>query len=228
MPNTGITGARLLRCGERGVLVEVKDLDTVLSLNELVTGLVNQGHGAWHRVLDVVPAARTLLVTTSSESALATLRVDLAALLRAQAIQGGLAIREGRGPGSVTIEIPVHYDGPDLEDVSELTGLTVGEVIAAHTGRPWRVAFGGFAPGFAYLAEGDPRLNVPRRSTPRTVVPAGAVGLAGPFSGIYPRPSPGGWQLLGHTDLALWETERQPPALLQPGYYVRFVVAGDE
>ncbi len=228
MPDKGIPGAKLLRCGERGILVEVADLDTVLALNDLVTGLVELGHGAWHRVLDVVPAAKTLLVTTNSATAVATLRTDLAALLRAQAVQGGLAIRGGRGPGATTVEIPVHYDGPDLEDVAELTGLTAEEVIAAHTGRPWRVAFGGFAPGFAYLVDGDPRLDVPRRSSPRTVVPAGAVGLAGPFSGIYPRPSPGGWQLLGHTDLALWETDRTPPALLQPGFFVRFVVAGEE
>ena len=94
----------------------------------------------------------------------------------------------------------MRYDGPDLDDVAALTGLSRAEVVAAHTGTPWRVAFGGFAPGFAYLVGGDPRLRVPRRDRPRPSVPAGSVGLAGEFSGVYPRSSPGGWQLLGTTD----------------------------
>jgi KipI family sensor histidine kinase inhibitor len=121
------------------------------------------------------------------------------------------------------VEIPVVYDGPDLDEVARLTGLAEDEVVAAHTGTPWRIAFGGFAPGFAYLVDGDPRLHVPRRAEPRTSVPAGAVGLAGEFSGVYPRPSPGGWQLLGRTDAPLWDVDRDPPALLQPGGWVRFV-----
>ena len=84
-------------------------------------------------------------------------------------------------------------------------------MVAAHTGTPWRVGFGGFAPGFAYLTGGDPRLKVARRSEPRTSVPAGAVGLAGEFSGVYPRSSPGGWQLIGRTDAVLWDPDREPP-----------------
>ena len=115
------------------------------------------------------------------------------------------------------------YDGPDLHDVAARTGLTTAEVVAAHTALPWRVAFGGFAPGFAYLVGGDPRLVVPRRDHPRPTVPAGAVGLAGEFSGIYPRSSPGGWQLLGTTDVVLWDVDRDPPALLTPGTTVHFV-----
>ena len=118
------------------------------------------------------------------------------------------------------------YDGPDLAEVARLTGLDEDEVVAAHTGTPWRIAFGGFAPGFAYLTGGDERLRVPRRDEPRTTVPAGAVGLAGEFSGVYPRPSPGGWQLIGSTDAPLWDPDRDPPALLGPGGWVRFVVAG--
>ena len=105
---------------------------------------------------------------------------------------------------------------PDLDDVAARTGLTPAQVIEAHTGTPWRVAFGGFAPGFAYLVGGDPRLEVSRRAEPRTRVPAGAVGLAGEFSGIYPRESPGGWQLIGTTDVVLWDADREPPAL-DPG-----------
>jgi KipI family sensor histidine kinase inhibitor len=109
--------------------------------------------------------------------------------------------------------------------VGWLTGLGVDEVVEAHTGTEWRVAFGGFAPGFAYLVGGDERLRVPRRDTPRTKVPAGAVGLAGEFSGVYPRASPGGWQLIGRTDLPMWDLDRDPPALLSAGATVRFVRA---
>lgn len=121
------------------------------------------------------------------------------------------------------LDIPTRYDGEDLTEVSGLTGLSVADVVAAHTGSVWTVAFGGFAPGFAYLTGGDTRLTVPRRDSPRTAVPAGAVGLAGAFSGVYPRESPGGWQLIGHTALAMWDLDREPPALLHAGRRVRFV-----
>ena len=96
-------------------------------------------------------------------------------------------------------------------------GCRRDEVVAAHTAAPLRVGFGGFAPGFAYLVGGDERLHVPRRAEPRTKVPAGSVGLAGEFSGVYPRESPGGWQLIGRTDAVLWDVDRDPPALLIPG-----------
>ena len=122
-----------------------------------------------------------------------------------------------------TVEIEVTYDGPDLDAVARLTGLAQDEVVAAHTGTVWTVAFGGFAPGFSYLVGGDPRLVVPRRESPRTSVPAGAVGLAGEFSGVYPRASPGGWQLIGRTDAVMWDSTRDSPALLSPGTTVRFV-----
>jgi KipI family sensor histidine kinase inhibitor len=120
------------------------------------------------------------------------------------------------------VVIAVSYDGPDLAEVAALTGLSEDEVVAAHTATAWTVGFGGFAPGFAYLTGGDPRLHVPRRATPRTEVPAGSVGLAGDFSGVYPRSSPGGWQLIGHTDVDLFDVDRNPPALLQPSMRVRF------
>ncbi|VXC31544.1 allophanate hydrolase subunit 1 [Aeromicrobium sp. 9AM] len=123
------------------------------------------------------------------------------------------------------IEIPVVYDGADLDEVARLTSLTTAEVVQAHTGTPWTVAFGGFAPGFCYLVDGDAGLQVPRRDSPRPRVPAGAVGLAGEFSGVYPRESPGGWQLIGRTELTMWDTSREKPALLVAGMTVRFVVA---
>ena len=115
------------------------------------------------------------------------------------------------------------YDGEDLAEVGRLTGLGERGVVEAHTGQTWTVAFAGFSPGFGYLIGQDDRLHVPRRDNPRTKVPAGSVGLAGEFSGVYPRESPGGWQLLGRTDLAMWDLDRDPPALLHPGVRVRFV-----
>jgi biotin-dependent carboxylase-like uncharacterized protein len=121
-----------------------------------------------------------------------------------------------------TVVIETVYDGPDLEWVAGFTGRSVDGVIAAHSSNPWRVAFCGFAPGFAYLAGGAPGLTVPRRDSPRPEVPCGAVGLAGPYSGIYPRPSPGGWQLIGRTEVPLWDARRDPPALLRPGMAVEF------
>lgn len=122
------------------------------------------------------------------------------------------------------VTIPVTYDGPDIGTVAALIGLSEDEVVAAHTGRTWTVGFTGFAPGFAYLVGGDPRLQVPRLGSPRPSVPAGSVGLAGEFSGVYPRSSPGGWQLIGRTDVDLFDPLQSPPALLQPGMQVQFEV----
>jgi KipI family sensor histidine kinase inhibitor len=130
------------------------------------------------------------------------------------------------GPGdadSQTVEIPVRYDGDDVDEVAALLELTRPELIALHTASAWRVAFCGFAPGFAYLVTDHDRLRVPRRATPRASVPAGSVGLAGEFSGVYPRSSPGGWQLIGSTDAVLWDASADRPARLTPGTRVRFV-----
>jgi KipI family sensor histidine kinase inhibitor len=124
------------------------------------------------------------------------------------------------------VRLTVRYDGDDLAEVATLLGITAREVVERHTASRWRVAFGGFAPGFAYLVTDHSGLEVPRRSTPRTVVPAGSVGLAGSFSGVYPRSSPGGWQLIGRTEAVLWDAHAEPPALLRPGVEVRFVEAG--
>lgn len=195
-------------CGDVGLLVEVAGLPEVLALADAVRAAAPDG------LLDVVPAARTLLLTTAPGTDLAALRRTVHTL----AVQAGSAVPDG-----ATVSVDVVYDGPDLAEVSRLTGLTADEVVEAHTGTPWRVGFGGFAPGFAYLGDGDPRLNVPRRDESRTAVPPGSVGLAGEFSGMYPRSSPGGWQLIGRTDAVLWDEDRDPPALLHPGDRVRFV-----
>ena len=123
------------------------------------------------------------------------------------------------------VELAVTYDGADLDEVARLTGLSTSEVVELHRGSVLRVAFCGFAPGFAYLAGLPEALHVPRRDEPRHRVPAGAVGLAGPLCGVYPRESPGGWQLIGRTDAVLWDAGREEPALLRPGTTVRFTGA---
>ena len=208
---------RLLPCGEFAVLVELADLDAVLSLQAALAEASDQP--GWESVVDVVPAAVTVLVGVDDPAALPGVRERLATLLRT------LRVTPAGELGGDPIEVEVVYDGDDLAEVGRLVGLSADEVVDAHTGTHWTVAFGGFAPGFSYLVGGDPRLEVPRRAEPRTTVPAGAVGLAGRFSGIYPRPSPGGWQLIGRTDAVLFDVNRDPPALLQPGRRVRFVAS---
>ena len=121
--------------------------------------------------------------------------------------------------------MPTTYDGDDLDDVARLWEMTRDEVVATHTGTELVVAFCGFAPGFPYCTGLPEHLSVPRLDSPRAQVPAGSVGLAGPFTGVYPSASPGGWRLIGRTDLSLWEPDRDPPATLAPGTRVRFVVA---
>lgn len=197
----------LLNYGDRALLLEVADTDEVIGWTTAIHDAALPG------VVDLVPGARTVLVIGDAPQVIPRLQKDLKALSPRE------TTTLDDGP---VVEVPVVYDGPDLDDIARLTGLDVDEVIEAHTGTAWKVAFGGFAPGFAYLIGGDARLEVPRRDTSRTKVPAGAVGLAGEFSGIYPRSSPGGWQLLGHTDLPMWDVDRDPPALLQPGTRVQF------
>jgi KipI family sensor histidine kinase inhibitor len=197
---------RLLDYGERALLVEAEPAD-VGRLQVALAGLADA---------EVVPAASSLLIRPGRSGDLAAVRLAVAAIL-ARPLPAAPSAASG-----FVVRIPVVYDGPDIAEVADVTGLSVDGVVAAHTGTPWRVAFGGFAPGFAYLADGDPRLVVPRRAEPRASVPAGSVGLAGEFSGVYPRTSPGGWQLIGRTEAQLWDPRRTPPALLSPGTWVRF------
>jgi KipI family sensor histidine kinase inhibitor len=166
-------------------------------------------------VLDIVPASRTVLLKLDGPRQQGAVRRRLRTL---RVSPDPVAT----GPPEEPITIDVVYDGADLAEVADRTGLSTAQVINAHTATPWQVGFGGFAPGFAYLVGGDPRLAVPRRSEPRSSVPAGAVGLAGEFTGIYPRRSPGGWQLIGHTDAVMWDIDRPNPALLTPGMWVQF------
>jgi KipI family sensor histidine kinase inhibitor len=199
---------RTLRpCGDTGLLVELDTLDEVLGLHAALAAAPPEG------VVDLVPAARTVLLRVRSAA-------DLPGVARDVAVREP-ASTSARETDEVT-EIAVTYDGEDLDDVAAHTGLSRDEVVEAHTGRLWTVAFAGFTPGFGYLATDDDRLHVPRRSESRTRVPAGAVGLAGEFSGVYPRESPGGWQLIGRTDHVLWDLDRDPPAVLVPGAGIRF------
>ncbi|RRR44141.1 carboxyltransferase domain-containing protein [Mycolicibacter terrae] len=171
-------------------------------------------------VLDIVPASHTVLVKLAAPDFQPSVRRRLAKLTVEPA-----EIETTARDAAVDVVIDVVYDGPDLAEVAERTGLTVAQVINAHTTTPWRVGFGGSTPGFAYLIGGDPRLQVPRRAELRDAVPAGSVALAGQFSGIYPRQWPGGWQLIGRTDAVLWDLERPDPALLTPGLTVQFRAA---
>ncbi|MCW2553543.1 MAG: allophanate hydrolase [Mycobacterium sp.] len=174
-------------------------------------------------VLDIVPASRTVLLKLAGPRYRAATRARLDKLrLKQASVDAGTAPTDLRA--DVTIDVV--YDGADLDEVARLTGLSPDEVVAAHTAAPMRVGFGGFAPGFGYLVGGDERLHVPRRAEPRARVPVGSVGLAGEFSGVYPRESPGGWQLIGHTNAVLWDVERDPPALLTPGLWVQFRAIG--
>ena len=200
---------RLRPVGRLGVLAEVDDLEAVHRLEAAVRAAALPG------VVEVVPGYRTLLVTTSSAAAVDTVRsalpeLDLPVLEQVRAR---------------VVEVPVVYDGPDLAAVAEATGLSPAEVVQRHTASDYLVAFLGFAPGFPYLVGLDPALHVPRRATPRTSVPAGSVGLAGPQTGIYPSATPGGWQLIGRTGTVLFDVHRDPPALLAAGDRLRFVAA---
>ena len=198
---------RILPSGERALLAEVDSLDEALALYRALDAERPAG------VVDLVPAARTVGVVVNPR---------ILPLSVAQAWVERTRPRAAAADDRAVIEIPVRYDGPDLAEVAELVALTPGEVVDLHTSSVWRVAFGGFAPGFGYLVTDHDRLRVPRRVTPRPSVPAGSVELAGEFSGVYPRSSPGGWQVIGTTAAVLWDVEADPPALLRPGATVRF------
>jgi KipI family sensor histidine kinase inhibitor len=201
----------VLPYGDSAFLVELPDLEAVL---EYYRGL--SAGGTPEGVVDVVPAARTVLVTFRPEAVPASsIRTWLEEARPAQAAPGS-----GRD-----VRIEVSYGGQDLAEVAAILGISEAEVVRLHTGSVWTAAFSGFAPGFAYLVTDHEKLRVPRRATPRTIVPAGSVGLAGEFSGIYPRSSPGGWQLIGTTSATLWDAVQPEPALVRPGDRVRFTEA---
>lgn len=203
--------------GDHALLLEFGNTAEVLAATAALADAELPG------VVDIVPASKTVLLKLAGPRYREPTRQRFARLRIEHA-----AIEELTAPATrrVDVEIDVIYDGEDLDEVARLSGLTPDDVVAAHTAVPMRIGFGGFAPGFAYLVGGDERLHVPRRVEPRTRVPAGSVGLAGEFSGVYPRESPGGWQLIGRTEAVLWDVDRDPPALLIPGIWVQFRAIG--
>ena len=202
---------RVRPAGERGLLVEVEELETVHRLHAALRALAPPG------VVELVPAYRTVLIV--AEPGRAGVLDELAATLPE------LELPPAEAVAGETVEVPVRYDGEDLPEVARLTGLSAEEVVRRHSAPEYTVAFLGFSPGFPYLVGLDPALEVPRRDTPRTSIPAGSVGLAGNQTGIYPTASPGGWRLIGRTELRLFDPARDPPALLAPGARLRFAVA---
>lgn len=199
----------LLPVGADALLVEVEDVHAA-------TALYAEARRLRLAAGDVVPAARTVLFTDVPDVPELARQVE------------GLSLEPGRlGPGrdepGPLLEVPTTYDGPDLEVVARAWDMSTDEVVATHTSHDQVVAFCGFAPGFAYCTGLPERLAVARLDTPRSRVPAGSVGLAGPFTGVYPSESPGGWQLIGRTALTLWDEARDRPATLTPGTRVRFV-----
>ncbi|MGW1672938.1 5-oxoprolinase subunit B family protein [Streptomyces sp. NPDC002324] len=200
---------RALPVGDRALLIEVGTDEEAQALH---AELLRRRETGELSAAEIVPAARTVLLDGLPDP------TRLAGRLASWDIPP-LPARAGD-----FVEIPVRYDGPDLPDVAAHWGVDVAEVARVHAAAEYRVAFCGFAPGFGYLT-GLPR-EVPRRATPRTAVPAGSLALAGPYTGVYPRASPGGWQLIGTTDAVLWDPARVPAALLAPGTRVRFTPEG--
>ncbi|MFF3755123.1 allophanate hydrolase subunit 1 [Streptomyces sp. NPDC002018] len=204
---------RTLPVGDRALLVELADAEETAALHAEL--LRRRAEGTLPPVGEIVPAARTVLLDGLDDPA------GFAAGLDGWEIPAA-------GPRTTdTVELPVRYDGPDLAEVAALWGVGARDVARIHSAAEFRVAFCGFAPGFGYLTGLGEQYAVPRRSTPRTAVPAGSVALAGPYTGVYPRSSPGGWQLIGTTDTVLWDPARASAALLTPGARVRFTAVDE-
>ncbi|MEV8632248.1 allophanate hydrolase subunit 1 [Streptosporangium sp. NPDC051023] len=198
------------RAGEHALLVETGSLEVSHRLDALLRASRPPG------VAEIVPGPETVLVNAPGTDP-SQLRPWISGLLDTARVPSGEGL-----PPAATVTVPVVYDGADLDEVAALTGLSAAEVVERHTRRELVAGWLGFAPGFAYLTGLDPALHVPRLTTPRTSVPAGAVAIAGPYSAVYPSASPGGWRLLGRSPVTVWDLSADPPALLTPGTRVRF------
>lgn len=202
---------RVLPAGRAAVLVEVADTDEVLALHhrlrvaaqEVACGLV-----------EVVPAARTVLVEFDPK------RTDVATVT---ALVASLPLTEPPPSDRPEVLVEVRYDGADLDEVCALLGRDRARFVGWHTAQPWQVAFTGFVPGFGYLVRADHRVEVPRLDTPRPRVPAGSVAMAGPYTGVYPRATPGGWRVVGTTEHPLFDPAHPATQPWAPGSRVRFV-----
>ncbi|MFF9377616.1 allophanate hydrolase subunit 1 [Streptomyces griseoluteus] len=202
---------RALPVGAHALLVEVASAEQARALH---AELLRRRAAGSLSAREIVPAARTVLLDGVDDPA------------RRAAELAAAEPPPAPGATAAPVELPVRYDGPDLAEVAAHWGVSAREVAEIHAGVEFTVAFCGFAPGFGYLTGLPEHRYVPRRATPRTAVPAGSVALAGPYTGVYPRASPGGWQLIGRTDAVLWDTAREPAALLVPGTRVRFTPVG--
>lgn len=204
---------RLRPIGSRAALVEFEDLATTLDAFSALSDAVEAGR---LDVDELVPATQTVLIKGGIASHPSLLHHQISEIL---STASELTTHHGH---DTEIVVPVCYNGEDLAAVAEIAGISIDQVVQRHTAAEYTVAFIGFTPGFAYMTGGDAALEVPRRASPRPRVPPGSVGLAGPFTGIYPREAPGGWQLIGSTDAVLFDIQREPAALLLPGHRVRF------
>ncbi|MCQ4041950.1 allophanate hydrolase subunit 1 [Streptantibioticus rubrisoli] len=207
-----MTAPRPLLVGAHALLVELPSEEATEAFHTEL--LRRRAAGQLPPVREIVPGARTVLLDGLAEP-------EALAEELARTPIPHLPPREG-----AVVELPVRYDGPDLAEVAALWQVSPDAVPKVLGGIVFRVAFTGFAPGFGYLSGLPGRYHTPRRATPRTSVPAGSVALAGPYAGVYPRSSPGGWQIVGSTDARLWDPAREPAALLTPGAQVRFTRVG--
>ena len=208
--------ARCYLLGERAVVLELEPPISLAS-QQRIWGL-NQRLQAFGSVLEVIPGMNniTLILRDPQQSALDAI----------ERLQRWWEESEAQLPASRQVDIPVVYGGeagPDLAVVAEQASLSISQVVELHSSSEYVVYFIGFQPGFPYLGGLDPRLHTPRRAEPRVSVPAGSVGIGGSQTGVYPLASPGGWQLIGQTPIALFDPLQQPPTLLRPGDTVRFV-----
>jgi KipI family sensor histidine kinase inhibitor len=197
--------------GDHAALLELSDNASV----QAATAAARELYG--DQLLEVVPGHETLLLVWRDGchvSDISELALD----------RGSSEMSDAGASRPATVTIPVRYDGADLSAVADGLGISPEQVVQTHVAGKYAVAFVGFSPGFPYLLADEPSvlLELPRLGTPRTEVPVGSVAVAAGYCGIYPRASPGGWNLLGRTDVVLFDPERERPALLEPGMRVRF------
>jgi KipI family sensor histidine kinase inhibitor len=204
-----IQPVRFRPAGRGALLVEVDSLAMVRALYARIEQ--ERARGWAHGLVDVVPAARTVLLDGVADQAALTAEIR------------SWSVEPSPPAAGQVVEIECRYDGPDLGEVARQWGIGPERVAAIHSALSHEVAFCGFVPGFPYVAGLGGGREVTRRDRPRAAVPAGSVALGDEYTGIYPRTSPGGWQIIGHTDAVMWDPGRDPAALLQPGDQVRFV-----
>jgi len=204
----------VLPFGDRALLAEFGSLEQTIDAFRALGSARVQG------IIELIPAAATVLVRIDPN----TLTLRAAEQWLTSTVSRASSSERVGITATPSVSIPVRYNGPDLESAALVLGISAEELVSRHSQAQWQCAFIGFVPGFAYLASTDANFTMPRRATARESVPAGSVGLAGEFTGIYPRSSPGGWQIIGTTSLTLWDEARDAPATITPGMTVRFEV----